>query len=80
MQVNIEPTSIEDVIIVKPEIFEDQRGFFTEVYRQDQYDKLGLPNTFAQFNHSGSCRNTVRGVNGGLKSVHYGGVKIVRQW
>lgn len=63
MQVSIEKTDIRDVIIVKPQLFEDVRGFFTEVYRQDQYSELGLPDSFVQFNHSGSVKNTVRGLH-----------------
>ncbi len=63
MQVAYEKTDIRDVYIVKPEVFEDSRGFFTEVYRQDQYSALGLPANFVQFNHSGSVRNTVRGLH-----------------
>ena len=35
MQISIEKTSIKDLIIVKPEIFRDERGFFCEVYRPD---------------------------------------------
>lgn len=63
MQVRIERTEIDDVIIVKPEIFKDDRGFFTEIYRADQYKELGLPYEFVQFNHSGSVKNTVRGLH-----------------
>ena len=57
MQISIEKTPIEDVIIVMPEVFEDERGFFTEVYRKDQFEKLGLPGTFVQLNHSRSAKN-----------------------
>lgn len=63
MQVRVEETPIADVKIVKPEIFRDERGFFTEVYRTDQYRELGLPYEFVQFNHSGSVQNTVRGLH-----------------
>ncbi len=63
MQVQVEQTPIADVKIVRPEIFKDDRGFFTEVYRADQYKGLGLPCEFVQFNHSGSVKNTVRGLH-----------------
>lgn len=63
MQVSVEETNIPAVKIVKPEIFKDDRGFFTEVYRADQYKELGLPYEFVQFNHSGSVKNTVRGLH-----------------
>ena len=63
MQVEIEKTAIEGVIVVKPEVFEDQRGFFLEAYRQDQFQELGLPGNFVQLNHSGSVKNVVRGLH-----------------
>jgi dTDP-4-dehydrorhamnose 3,5-epimerase len=63
MQIQVEKTSINDVIVVVPEIYEDQRGFFTEVYRKDQFEKVGLPGNFVQLNHSGSVRGVVRGLH-----------------
>jgi dTDP-4-dehydrorhamnose 3,5-epimerase len=63
MKVLAEATSLEEVLIVSPEVFEDERGFFQEVFRSDEYWKLGLPKKFVQFNHSGSIKNTVRGLH-----------------
>jgi dTDP-4-dehydrorhamnose 3,5-epimerase len=63
MQIRTEPTPIQDVIIVQPEVFQDPRGFFTEVYRQDQFQALGLPPLFAQLNHSRSAKNVLRGLH-----------------
>lgn len=63
MKVDVETTDIRDVVVVRPEVFQDERGFFTEVFRQDEYAANGLPTSFVQFNHSGSCRGTVRGLH-----------------
>lgn len=63
MQISVESTPLSDVLLVKPQIFKDDRGFFTEIYREDQYRELGLPSQFVQFNHSGSVKNTVRGLH-----------------
>lgn len=63
MQAKIETTPLRDVYIVKSDFFEDQRGFFTEVWRKDQFDELGLPSTFVQLNHSGSVKNVTRGLH-----------------
>lgn len=63
MQISIQKTEINDVIIVKPEVFQDKRGFFTEVFRKDQFNDMGLPGEFVQLNHSGSVRNVTRGVH-----------------
>ncbi|MEA3495188.1 MAG: dTDP-4-dehydrorhamnose 3,5-epimerase [Bacteroidota bacterium] len=63
MQLKIEETNIEAVKIVIPEFFQDDRGFFTEVYRADQFKELGLPSNFVQLNHSGSVKNVLRGLH-----------------
>jgi len=63
MQIKVEDTSIKDVKIVIPEVFEDERGFFTEIYRADQFEALGLPKTFVQLNHSRSEKNVLRGLH-----------------
>jgi len=63
LKVSVEKTPIEGVLVVTPEVFQDQRGFFLEVFRADQYQEHGLPTQFVQFNHSGSVKNTVRGLH-----------------
>ena len=63
MQVTIEKAPLDGVIVVKPEVFEDQRGFFMEVFRKDQFEQIGLPGNFVQLNHSASCKNVVRGLH-----------------
>jgi dTDP-4-dehydrorhamnose 3,5-epimerase len=63
MQLSVQNTEIDAVKIIVPEVFKDDRGFFMEVYREDQFIELGLPSRFIQFNHSGSVKNTVRGLH-----------------
>lgn len=63
MRIHVENTPIADIKIIKPEMFKDERGFFMEVFRADQYREHGLPYEFVQFNHSGSVKNTVRGLH-----------------
>ena len=63
MKISIEKTEIDDVIIVKPEVFQDERGFFTEVFRKDQFTDMGMPGDFVQLNHSGSVKNVTRGLH-----------------
>jgi dTDP-4-dehydrorhamnose 3,5-epimerase len=64
MKVSIQETPIRDVIVVSPQVFQDERGFFMEVFRQDEYANVGkVPTQFVQFNHSGSVKNTVRGLH-----------------
>lgn len=63
MPFTIEPTGIDEVKIVVPRVFPDDRGFFMEVYRRDLFAGLGLPDRFFQLNHSRSGRGVVRGLH-----------------
>ncbi len=63
MPFTIEPTALAEVKIVVPKAFPDDRGFFMEVYRQDLFAELGLPDRFLQLNHSRSQRGVVRGLH-----------------
>lgn len=63
MQVNIEKVELGSVAVIVPDFFQDDRGFFVEEFRADQYDELGLPSTFVQENHSGSEKNVLRGLH-----------------
>lgn len=64
MDVKIESRHLsDDVVVVVPGMFQDDRGFFTEVFRADQFHALGLPTSFVQDNHSGSTKGVVRGLH-----------------
>lgn len=63
MQISFEKTAIRDAVIVTPEVFQDARGFFMEVYRADQFAEAGLPTNFVQWNHSRSAKSVVRGLH-----------------
>ena len=47
---NIITTSIEGILIIEPQTFEDQRGFFMETYNQSRYVKAGVNKVFVQDN------------------------------
>jgi len=63
MKINIVSRVLEDVVVLKPEIFQDARGFFMETFRTDQFEELGLPYQFVQDNHSRSTKGVVRGLH-----------------
>jgi dTDP-4-dehydrorhamnose 3,5-epimerase len=63
MDLVIESRHLNGLCVLKPQVFQDDRGFFTEVFRADQFKELGLPTQFLQDNHSGSVRNVVRGLH-----------------
>lgn len=57
------PQEIEGLVVVEPEVHEDERGFFFEVYRADRFREAGLPDRFVQDNHSGSGPGVIRGLH-----------------
>jgi len=84
MQIRIESRHLGDVAVLASEVFEDERGFFMEVYRADQYKALGLPTEFVQDNHSRSKRGVLRGLHfqwdppmGKLMRVTYGSAFLI---
>ena len=59
----IESRHLEDIVVIVPKAHRDDRGFFMEVYRADQFRDLGLPSEFVQDNHSFSRKGVVRGLH-----------------
>lgn len=54
---------LNGLVLLKPEIYKDDRGFFMESYRSDMFKSLGLPTQFVQENHSKSALNVLRGLH-----------------
>ena len=63
MEIKIESTDLRDVIVLVPDVFRDDRGFFMETFREDQFKAHGLPTHFVQDNHSRSVKGVVRGLH-----------------
>ena len=63
MKLEIESIHMGAVAVLKSEFFQDDRGFFVEEFRADQFKELGLPHNFVQENHSGSVKNVLRGLH-----------------
>jgi dTDP-4-dehydrorhamnose 3,5-epimerase len=61
--VNITPTAIPDVVLIEPAVHGDHRGFFMETWHAAKFREAGLDLAFVQDNHSGSVRNTIRGLH-----------------
>lgn len=58
-----EATKIKGVVIIKPKVFEDERGFFLESFNKKAFEKLGIAHDFVQDNHSKSSYGVVRGLH-----------------
>jgi dTDP-4-dehydrorhamnose 3,5-epimerase len=63
MGIRIESRFLDDVIVMVPDIYQDNRGFFLEAFRADQFEALGLLHTFVQDNHSRSAKGVIRGLH-----------------
>jgi dTDP-4-dehydrorhamnose 3,5-epimerase len=59
----ITPTGIADVLLIEPQVFGDERGFFMETYRASQLAEAGVHAPFVQDNHSGSRQGILRGLH-----------------
>jgi len=59
----VESRHLEDIVVIVPKAHCDDRGYFMEVYRADQFRDLGLPSEFVQDNHSFSRKGVVRGLH-----------------
>ena len=67
---------IPDVILIKPKVFEDERGFFMETYKKGEFEKVGIAGEFVQDNHSKSKYGVLRGLH--FQKQPYAQAKIVR--
>lgn len=84
MGVRIESRHLGEVVVLVPDVYEDDRGFFMESFRADYFRAVGLPDHFVQDNHSGSKKGVVRGLHfqwappmGKLMRVTYGRAFLV---
>jgi dTDP-4-dehydrorhamnose 3,5-epimerase len=71
-----EQTAIPDVLVFKPIVFGDKRGFFLETFRADLFSRSGIPGPFVQDNHSGSQKGILRGLH---YQIRQGQGKLVRR-
>jgi dTDP-4-dehydrorhamnose 3,5-epimerase len=61
---NIIPTKIHDVLIIEPQVYGDDRGFFLESFNARKFAaKTGVELNFVQDNHSRSSKNVLRGLH-----------------
>jgi dTDP-4-dehydrorhamnose 3,5-epimerase len=77
----VEKTPIEGVLLIKPKVWGDARGYFVETWQQKRYEEIGIDLPFVQDNHSKSSKGILRGLHyqkshpqGKLVSVSTGAV------
>lgn len=59
----IEPTSLQGVMLITPDVHGDERGFFMETYTKTAFERHGIDAEFVQWNHSMSGKNVLRGLH-----------------
>ncbi len=72
----ITTTPIKDLIIIKPDVFADARGYFTEIYNECRYKECGITQNFIQDNLSKSSYGVVRGLH--FQQGEYAQAKLVK--
>jgi len=60
---NINTTPLKGLLVIEPDCFQDERGFFLETYQADRYHKVGIIDEFVQDNQSRSIKGVLRGMH-----------------
>lgn len=69
-------TPIKDLVVIKPRVFSDARGFFFETYNEERYREAGITQQFVQDNMSKSSYGVVRGLH--FQKPPYSQAKLVQ--
>ncbi len=75
MNLKVEKTPLEGLLLMAPASFEDARGYLAETYQKEKYLELGITCGFVQDNQSYSLKGVLRGLHAQLK---YPQAKLVR--
>ncbi|MCX6148405.1 MAG: dTDP-4-dehydrorhamnose 3,5-epimerase [Candidatus Kapabacteria bacterium] len=63
MGLKVKERYLNGIILFEQSVFGDERGFFLEAFRADEFEMLGLPTQFLQDNHSRSQKGVLRGMH-----------------
>ena len=76
MPFSFKKLEIDDVILIEPKVFGNERGFFLETYQKSTFSQNGITDEFNQDNHSASTKDVLRGLHYQLPP--FAQAKIVR--
>ena len=74
--IKVKNTSLEGFLIIEPNCFKDDRGFFLETYQEDIYKAAGITDKFVQDNQSRSIKGVIRGMH--FQKPPYTETKLIR--
>jgi dTDP-4-dehydrorhamnose 3,5-epimerase len=63
MPFEFSPLEIPALILIKPQVFDDGRGFFVELYKHSDFARAGIGEHFVQDNYSKSVKGVLRGLH-----------------
>jgi dTDP-4-dehydrorhamnose 3,5-epimerase len=72
------PTRIPDVVLVKPRVFGDARGYFLETWQAEKFASAGITKPFVQDNHSHSSQWILRGLHYQIEQAQGKLVRVAR--
>lgn len=73
---NVTRTDFSGLLIIKPDVFEDSRGYFFESYNKNEFEKIGIREEFLQDNQSKSNKGVIRGLH--FQYPPYAQSKLIR--
>lgn len=76
MQAEFIPQKIKDVILIKPKIFNDERGYFSETFNLLEFKQNSINVNFVQDNYSKSCAKVLRGLH--YQKAPYAQAKLIK--
>lgn len=74
---DIRLSKIPEILLILPDVFSDERGYFMETYNRRQFHAYGIKAEFVQDNHSSSRRFTLRGLHYQIKQPQGKLVRVV---
>lgn len=72
------PTRLPDVVLIKPKVFGDARGFFMDTWHRKLFEQEGIDATFVQDSQSSSVAGTVRGLHYQIKQAQGKLVRVLK--
>jgi len=66
--IKVEKTKLDNVLLIKPDVFRDHRGEYIETYNENEYKENGINVNFIQDDISVSKKNVLRGIHGDDKT------------
>ncbi|MGK0298777.1 MAG: dTDP-4-dehydrorhamnose 3,5-epimerase [Gammaproteobacteria bacterium] len=73
-------TPLPGVIVIEPDVFRDERGFFLETWHRQKFTDGGIDTKFVQDNHSRSSKNTLRGLHYQVQQSQGKLIRVTEGW